>query len=41
MQKKAEAVKSKEAAQKWLWWSDNSETFNNKNSSEFWCLFLV
>ena len=31
------AVKSKVAAQKWLWWSDNGKKFNNNNSGEFWC----
>jgi len=33
-------VKSKVAAQKWLWWSDNGKNFNN-NSGEFWCRFPV
>ena len=28
-------VKSKVAAQKWLWWSDNGKIFNNSNSGEF------
>ena len=28
-------VKSKVAAQKWLWWSDNGKIFNNNNSGEF------
>jgi len=28
-------VKSKLAAQKWLWWSDNGKIFNNNNSGEF------
>jgi len=28
-------VKSKVAAQKWLWCSDNSKIFNNNNSGEF------
>ena len=28
-------VKSKVAAQKWLWWSDNGKFFNNNNSGEF------
>jgi len=32
-------VKSKVAAQKWLWWSDNGKIFNSNNSSEFWCRF--
>jgi len=27
--------KSKVAAQKWLWWSDNGKIFNNNNSGEF------
>ena len=30
-------VKSKVAAQKWLWWSDNGKIFNCNNSHEFWC----
>jgi len=34
-------VKSKVAAQKWLWWSDNGKIFNSNNSSEFWCQFPV
>ena len=29
-------VKSKVAAQKWLWWPDNGKKFNNNNSGEFW-----
>jgi len=44
MQKKApqkKVVKSKVAAQKWLWWSDNGKTFNSNNSGEFWCRFPV
>ena len=28
-------VKSKKAAQKWLWWFDNGRIFNNNNSGEF------
>jgi len=28
-------VKSKVAAQKWLWWSDNGKIFKNNNSGEF------
>ena len=28
-------VKSKVAAQKWLWWSDNGKIFYNNNSGEF------
>jgi len=28
-------VKSKVAAQKWLWWSDNGKIFNNNNSGKF------
>jgi len=28
-------VKSKVAAQKWLWWSDNGIFFNNNNSGKF------
>jgi len=44
--KKGKVVKSKVAAQKWLWWSDNGKNFNNKNfnnniSGEFWCRFPV
>jgi len=38
MQKKAEwkkVVKSKVAAQKWLWWSDNGKIINSNNSGEF------
>jgi len=37
MQKKQheKVVKSKVAAQKWLWWSDNGKTFNNNNSGKF------
>jgi len=31
-------VKSKVAAQKWLWWSDNGKNFI---SGEFWCRFPV
>ena len=34
-------VKSKVAALKWLWWSDNDKNFNSNNSSEFWCRFPV
>ena len=34
-------VKSKVAAQKWLWWSDNGKIFNNNNLGEFWCRFPV
>ena len=38
MQKKdsiKKVVKSKEAAQKWLWRSDNEKISNNTNSGEF------
>jgi len=37
MQKKQhkKVVKSKVAAQKWLWWSDNGKNFNNNNLGEF------
>ena len=37
MQKKQheKVVKSKVAAQKWQWWSDNSKIFNNNNSGKF------
>ena len=28
-------VKSKVAAQKWLWWSDNGKNFNSNNSGKF------
>jgi len=28
-------VKSKVAAQKWLWWSDNGKIFNSNNSGKF------
>ena len=28
-------VKSKVAAQKWLWWCDNGKIFNKNNSGEF------
>jgi len=38
MQKKGslkKVVKSKVAAQKWLWWSDNGKNFNNNISGKF------
>jgi len=41
-------VKSKVAAQKWLWWSDNGKIFNNNNSGKFvttvwlfWCRLFI
>ena len=34
-------VKSKMAAQKWPWWSDNGKIFNSNNSGEFWCRFPI
>ena len=30
-------VKSKVAAQKWLWWSVNGKIFNSNNSGKSWC----